>query len=155
MDKVGQGRCSSQPSTHNSSELYNKVTPRLLIDSLGMDMLVAEPEPVATSTFFINSEDVRKNCIDTRISPSLHAVHLHFMLPVKSCHRATVQVSIIPFSLPGFQGQTFHYSQGAFASCCDKIHESDITPLINDSTETIYKASVPWHKWNLRAPGFW
>ncbi|CAG7970175.1 unnamed protein product [Penicillium olsonii] len=117
-------------------------------------MSIQESQRVGDS-FFINIEDVHEGCLDTRVAPCQHAVYLHFLLPVGSCHRVGAQVSIIPFSLRGFQGQTFHYSEGAFVPCCDEVRESDILSPISDLAEEIYKTAVPWHKWNLRAPGFW
>lgn len=122
--------------------------------STEVDMLNQESQ-VDHSIFMINIEDVHKCCLTKRVPLSLHAVYLHFLLPIGSCHHVAVQISIIPFSLRGFQGQTFHFSEGTYAPCCNEAREFDITSPMSDLAEEIYKGSVPWHKWNIRAPGFW
>ena len=109
---------------------------------------------MGNTTFFAVLEDVCQNTF-ARISPSLEAVHVHFLLTVKSCHCVGARISIVPFSLRDFPGQVFYFAEGAFAGCCDHIEQDDILSPITDAAEVIYRASVPWHEWNLRAPGFW
>ncbi|UPX16545.1 uncharacterized protein EKO05_0006939 [Ascochyta rabiei] len=64
-------------------------------------------------------------------------------------------MSIIPFSLRRFPGQVFYCAEGAIVRCCDGLPQDEILAPVSEAAEIIYGNSVPWHKWNLRAPGVW
>ncbi|KAF2464411.1 uncharacterized protein BDR25DRAFT_296804 [Lindgomyces ingoldianus] len=107
------------------------------------------------TTFYISLDDVRQGSLTTWVDPSLEAVYLHFLVPIREDHYVGVQISIVPFSLREFPGQVFHSAQGAIVRCCDQLDGGDLLPHVTDAADAIYKACVSWHKWNLRAPGFW
>ncbi|ORY13012.1 hypothetical protein BCR34DRAFT_277340 [Clohesyomyces aquaticus] len=107
------------------------------------------------TTYYISLDDVHEDSLSTRVDPPLEAVCMHFLLPIRDGHYVSIQISIIPFSLREFPGQVFHSAQGAIMRCCDRLDRINVLPQVTDAADAIYKVSVSWHKWNLRAPGFW
>ncbi|KAH9876859.1 hypothetical protein IAQ61_002220 [Plenodomus lingam] len=108
-----------------------------------------------TTVLSPSSYDPTCNNANTNSNPSLEAVFIHFMLAIKSSHCVGVQISVVPFCLHEFRGQVFYFAEGSFSRCCDGIHENDVLAPTNDAAEAIHQNFVPWHKWNVRAPGFW
>ena len=108
-----------------------------------------------TTIFVPLSGDPLQNRVNTISYPSMEAVFIHFKLAIESNHCVGVQISIVPFCLHNFRGQVFYFAEGTVARCCEEIEKDDILLSINNATETIHHNLVPWHKWNVRAPGFW
>jgi hypothetical protein len=114
------------------------------------------PGTMSDTTLFVPlSADPLQDSVNTISNPSLEAVFIHFMLAIESNHCVGVQISIVPFCLHDFRGQVFYFAEGTVARCCEEIEQDDILLSINNATETIHHNLVPWHKWNVRAPGFW
>lgn len=110
---------------------------------------------VVNPAYLITLEDARRNGIDARLYPSWEAVYIYFPLTIGESHCVGVQMSVIPFSLRQFPGQVFYCAEGAIVRCCEDLPQDKMLAPVSEAAEIIYGNSVPWHKWNLRAPGIW
>ncbi|KAF1915604.1 hypothetical protein BDU57DRAFT_530548 [Ampelomyces quisqualis] len=123
--------------------------------AMDMDMDYQTSHHVVNPVYLTTSEDARRSSIDARLYPSLEAVYIYFSLAVGASHCVGVQMSIIPFSLQRFPGQVFYCAEGAIVRCCEDLAQDEIPAPVSEAADIIYGNSVPWHKWNLRAPGVW
>lgn len=80
-----------------------------------------------------------------------HSTYVHFGLELQR-HWAAVQITICPFSLPGFLGQTFYSCQLRYTLCCQSCQVSATGPsinLISTAAQRIYDIFYQPSQWNF------
>ncbi|PMD60272.1 uncharacterized protein K444DRAFT_400042 [Hyaloscypha bicolor E] len=97
------------------------------------------------NSFYIPLDERDQEKSSRQAVSAVHTTHVHFVVQYEQ-HWAAVQLSISPFALAAFPGQTFYSSHFRYSLCCHPPPRHD---LINSVVQRIYDARFHPSPWNF------
>ncbi|KAH7010558.1 hypothetical protein B0J12DRAFT_587220 [Macrophomina phaseolina] len=106
-----------------------------------------------TLTFSI--DDLKEDKKKSAVQLSLEACYLYIPVPFQSAHHIVVEITVVPFCLPSYPGQTFYYASPSYARCCSSAQKHEFLPKLIDVACKLYQLNVHCHSWNFDVPQSW
>lgn len=83
------------------------------------------------------------------------ACYLHIPVAFQRMHILTINLSIIPFSIPCHRGQLFYHVEASYALCCQYLNKDAFMVVLTDVAKKVYNIYMGHHTWNFEATGLW
>ncbi|KAF8847680.1 hypothetical protein BDZ45DRAFT_314554 [Acephala macrosclerotiorum] len=104
-------------------------------------------DPTSYCSFSEQGEALKQGQAARRMVSRDGNTYIHMVVPILT-HWVAVQVTISPFALEKFPGQTFFSSQLRYGPCCRQIHDGGTLDAVRDTVQKVIDSFYRPVCWN-------